>query len=90
MKSHSKKFFQTVNKYIMSLELEQILVESSVIKSISYDYIDWIMYVIFIGDKEYEYYSVPEKVFTDFVNSESKGQYFNSNIKYKFSFNRLL
>ncbi len=73
----------------MILELEQILVESSVIKSISYDYIDCIMYVIFIGDKEYEYYSVPEKVFTDFVNSESKGQYFNSNIKYKFSFNRL-
>ncbi len=42
----------------------------------------------FTNGAEYEYYSVPERVFNRLNAAESKGRYFNANIRNKYAFTR--
>ena len=57
-------------------------VTSTNISEIGYDYESATLRIIFLkGGMCYEYYSVPEEVYTGLMNASSIGQYFDSNIR---------
>jgi len=64
-----------------------ILINSTNLKSASYDTISKLLFITFNNGSIYEYYNVPWIVFTKFRMSESQGKFFNSEIgkiyKYK-------
>ena len=64
-------------------------VDSSSIEAIGYDSENRVLAVRFVqSGRTYEYYDVEQWVFEEFRLSESKGQYFNANIRsggYSFS-----
>jgi hypothetical protein len=59
-----------------------IEINSSAIKAISYE-IDNGLFVLFQDGSEY-IYNAPYKVFLDWIKAESKGRFFNMNIRGKF------
>lgn len=62
---------------------------SSVIKYFSYDEVTKTLKIIFVTNLVYLYQNVPEKAYKMLKASGSKGQYFNSNIKDKYKFQKL-
>ena len=62
-------------------------VKSSTIKSINYSDTD--LLVEFVSGNKYEFHNVKKDVYENFINSESKGKYFASNIKGKYDFCRI-
>ena len=60
---------------------EMIPVTSSNIKSVGYDAELSILYVQFHGGKLYAYKGVSKEVYDEFLNAESIGKYFMSQIK---------
>ena len=57
-------------------------VDSSSIEAIGYDVTSQELHVRFLKSGEtYVYYSVEEWVFVELTQSDSKGQYFNANIR---------
>ena len=52
-------------------------VDSSMIQSVAYDTFEQSLYVKFNNGKIYEYFSVPERVYIDLLNAESKGRFFH-------------
>ena len=63
-------------------------IESSIISKVSYNQETKKLRVEYLGQSEYEYDDVPETVFFDIMNSESKGKYINS-IKTEYEFTKL-
>ncbi|OGV42094.1 MAG: hypothetical protein A2X46_05880 [Lentisphaerae bacterium GWF2_57_35] len=64
-------------------------VDSSLIKSVSYDAAVSILSVVLVGENEtYEYKNVPESVYKELMAAESKGSYFVKNIKGKYDFTK--
>jgi len=53
--------------------------DSSLIKSIAYE--SRVLTVLFTNGKMYAYDKVPKRVFEDFCSAQSKGKYFNENIR---------
>lgn len=61
---------------------EMRLVRSSTISAIGYDHHARTLFVRFRRTREtYAYYDVEESVFNAFLDSRSKGQYFNENVR---------
>ena len=60
---------------------DMISVDSSVIKAIGYDRATMVLHVHLLNTKRYSYYDVPTGVFKEFLGAESKGSYFNYNIR---------
>ncbi len=56
-------------------------VVSSNIRSAGYDSETHIFEVEFINGSVYQYYNVPEYIFSGFINAASKGNYLNTHIK---------
>lgn len=54
---------------------------SSAISRIEYNELTRELMVTFTSGRNYTYYGVPREVYVAFVNSSSKGQYFNDYIK---------
>jgi hypothetical protein len=65
----------------MVKKMDRIQVSSSNVASIGYDSDNMILEVEFLSGGLYEYYNVPEFLFNDFINSPSKGQFFDQHIK---------
>ena len=61
-------------------------VESSVIGTVGYSRV---LEVKFASGKVYQYYDVPQDIFDGMLNAESKGKYFNANIRGKFSYQQI-
>ena len=59
--------------------MQRIKINSTVIASVVYD--DGTLFVEFFGNGWYKYVHVPEKIFEQFLNAPSKGQFFNRFIK---------
>ncbi len=70
--------------------MKTIEVRSSALSTFVYDEQRAVLQVQFSDSSVYEYFGVPLNVLRDFVNSESKGQYFNRVIRAGFQFRRLL
>lgn len=61
-------------------------VESDVIHAIGYDDEINVLEIIFNSGQIYQYRNVPREVFEQFMQSESKGNYFQHNIRDEFEF----
>ncbi len=59
-------------------------VESDVIHAIGYDPEIQLLEIIFNSGRIYQYREVPPQVYEQFMNAESKGRYFNENIRGEF------
>ncbi len=68
---------------------EVVRVESSVIDSIEYNNHEEELIVNFHNGSAYQYVSVSEETFRDFLKAPSQGQYFNQYIKHNYKFYRL-
>lgn len=66
-----------------------VQVQSSTIKSLSYDESKEQMQILFKGGERYLYEEFPIELWNQFINSESKGRYFNSRIKNDFQSTKL-
>mgnify|MGYP003813335161 FL=1 len=64
--------------------MEKIDIVSSILKSAYYDNNYNMLSVTFKNGKEYVFYNVPNDVWNNFKNSESKGSYFSRYIKGKY------
>ena len=71
------------------MAIEWISVVSSNVEKIGYDKLDHTLGIIFKNNSEYHYPDVEESVYEELMNSESKGGYVSSNIKYTYSFRRV-
>lgn len=65
----------------MGLSFTEVTINSSAIRSASYDVVSQVMTINFTDGTEYSYDGVPPSVFDDLVGSGSPGSYFNSNIR---------
>lgn len=61
-------------------------VSSSNIASVGYDSGSSTLQIEFNNGKLYDYYSVPEEIYNEIINTGSPGGYFHSHIKNVFSF----
>lgn len=57
--------------------MEWVAVQSSNVAAVGYDAERRVLGVRFSNGSEYEYRDVPESVYTNFLTSESPGQYFS-------------
>lgn len=64
-------------------------VESSAIRAIAYDRADHRLRVTFVSGQRYEYRDVPGEVHRAFVSAESKGRFFQAQIRDRYDFRRL-
>ncbi len=64
-------------------------VRSSAIHAIGYDIASHELEVIFTGGGIYRFFNVPTKLFTEFVNARSKGNFFQENVRGRFPHARL-
>lgn len=46
-----------------------------------------ILEIVFIGNKTYQYYNVPETIYEGALTAESIGKYVNEHVKNKFEYN---
>jgi len=70
----------------MGLSFTEVTINSSAIRSASYDVVSQVMTVNFTDGSEYSYDGIPPSVFDDFVGSGSPGGYFNKNIRGSYSY----
>lgn len=61
--------------------MEMIRVSSSAISAIGYDSSNSTMRIVFTESGTYDYHGVPENVFIAFVQSNSKGTFYNNHIR---------
>jgi len=60
--------------------------ESSVVSAAGYSRV---LEIEFKSGRIYQYFDVAEDVYTAFLNSDSKGKYFNANIRGKFPYREI-
>jgi hypothetical protein len=64
-------------------------VESTTMRSVGYDRTDQVLEVEFRSGDIYQYLDVPPAIHKELSSAESKGQYFNSEIRDTYEFVRL-
>lgn len=62
-----------------------IPVKSSVIRAVDYDPHSMKLFILFHSGYTYVYHRVPERIFTGLLRAPSKGRYFNSYIRDRYS-----
>lgn len=80
----------------MSIKKEQIAgkmiytsIESTSLKSASYDTLSESLRVMFNNGTTYEYKNVPSKIFTKFRLSKSQGKFFNEHISKNYTYKKV-
>lgn len=63
--------------------------DSTNIESVAYDKDDQMLLVRFHSGTEYAYFNVPEDKYQSLLESESKGKFFNTEIKKDFEYKKL-
>lgn len=81
-----KKSFNEEMKKFVNKNINLKSVDSSSIGGIGYDDIHRILYVKFKTNSLYCYFDVDEYVYQSFLSSQSKGKYFEANIRSKYEF----
>ena len=66
--------------------MEKQHTESSVIGAVGHSRV---LEIQFESGKVYQYFDVPEDVYEDMLNAESKGKYFNSHIRGKYNYQEI-
>ena len=70
-------------------ELMRTPVDSSLLSSIGYS-IDATLELEFRSGAIYRYFVVPQTIFEGLIGAESKGAYFNRNVRNRFRYQRLV
>jgi hypothetical protein len=68
----------------VSYYVEMILVNSSAIRAVGYDYDGSTLTVEFHTERTYDHPGVPYSVFVEFMNASSHGIYYNQHIRGKY------
>ena len=68
--------------------LEWVKIDSSNIDSVAHS--DETLYVVFNGGNRYKYNLVPEQVYTNLLESESKGSFLNEQVKGSFEYETIV
>jgi hypothetical protein len=71
------------------LEARMPRVSSSMMTRVNYDDSTSKLDITFIGGKTYRYSEVPPEIYDGLLDSESKGEYFNENIKDAFAYSEV-
>ena len=66
--------------------MEKQNLESSVVRAAGYTYV---LEIEFQSGRIYQYFDVPETIYTAFLESDSKGRYFNAHIRGKFPYREI-
>lgn len=66
--------------------MERQEVESTVIGTVGYSRV---LEIQFESGRIYQYYDVPQDIFEGMLNAESKGKYFNANVRGKFRYQEI-
>jgi hypothetical protein len=66
--------------------MEKQSLESSVVRAAGYTYV---LEIEFQSGRIYQYFDVPEGIYNAFLDSESKGKYFNAHIRGKFPYREI-
>ena len=69
--------------------MERIQVISSNVAEVGYDESRAVLEIVFHSGPVYQYFDVPKIVFTELVNAESIGKYFNKKVKQNYRYARL-
>ena len=69
--------------------LAPILLESSLLRSVSYDGTRRILQLAFHSGAVYQYFDVPRPTYDQLIAADSKGRYFNHSIRDCFSCQRV-
>jgi len=64
-------------------------VNSSNIRSIGYDVQSSVLEVEFTSGDVYQYFSVPEYLYQQFLQTSSHGQFLNENIRYNYRYQKV-
>jgi uncharacterized protein len=75
--------YEEINK------MERTLVSSSTVESIGYDSTAETLEVDFINGTVYQYYNVPEPIYEQFMQANSKGEFLNNNIRNAYPYSRV-
>jgi hypothetical protein len=65
--------------------MNRVLVESSVLASVLYLHKPRLLEIEFHSGLLYQYFDVPQRSYMELLAAESKGAYFNANIRNRFS-----
>jgi len=77
------------SQYQSGAVLNRVPVESSVLASVLYLPALRLLEVEFHSGLLYQYFDVPQHTYTQLVTAESKGTYFNANIRNRFSYKQI-
>ncbi len=66
--------------------MQRVLVESTTLASAGHDPRAAVLELQFRNGAVYRYFHVPRRVYRDLVRAQSKGGYFNQNIRAKYSY----
>ena len=66
-----------------------VQVESQHLRSVTYNKGSSTLTITFKRGGTYKYYDVPQKIYEDLLEAESKSTYFRSNIKMVFSYDKV-
>jgi lysyl-tRNA synthetase, class II len=69
--------------------MQRQTVESTTMRSVGYDQTNQVLEVEFQSGAVYQYLDVPGAIYKEFLDAESEGQYFNSEIRDTFGFVRV-
>ena len=69
--------------------MDWLPIESKMFSAAAYDADRRILYLRFTSGDVYRYFEFPEEHYRDFLNAESRGRYFLSNIRHHFRYERL-
>lgn len=69
--------------------MERVPVSSTNVAAIGYDEDTEILEIEFTNGAVYQYFGVPSGEFNGFMGSDSKGKFFNANIKNRYSVSKL-
>jgi len=61
--------------------MERIRVLSSMIRSVGYDRVESMLEIEFCSGSVYQYSNVPQEIYAELMSADSKGGYFEANIK---------
>jgi hypothetical protein len=69
--------------------VDWLLLDSSVFAAAAYRPAKHMLYLLFRSGELYCYFDFPPEQYRDFLAADSKGQYFSSNIRDRFRYQRL-
>ena len=66
--------------------MQRVLMESTILASAGHDARAAVLELQFLNAALYQYFHVPRRVYRDLLRTQSKGSYFNQNIRGKYPY----